>query len=411
MKQILFILFCLFSISTFGQLKVRGNSARINNIELKYDSLSNITLSRQDNLKQYIGQDIVFMPRHNDSDLNIYNYATFIKEQPDTIWIKNRKGKKKVKEGRDFILDYYYKSAYIKDQVVFMGNYASHYGYNSIKVLTGYYTPSYEIEGRKFHIENISKVKHALEHVIFSLVDSDNNRFSWDVTLPSFILSPLPLPVYIDGYIKKITDMLVNKRFIIPDYSDKYFNTINSFNALDLSTLKGSRIVGEVEVYDIVLYGLKNNFLVPQLLLRDNKNNEYSIDLTEAPSFRDYLLDGSIQQKETFGFHKVFNKYDLDLFIPYETYHSRKKQTEEEEKISFEKKMNRLIKTYGKETAMLMLLEKVEIGWTKEMCIEALGLPEDVNTSIGAWGEHEQWVYPNSIYLYFENGILTSIQQ
>lgn len=43
------------------------------------------------------------------------------------------------------------------------------------------------------------------------------------------------------------------------------------------------------------------------------------------------------------------------------------------------------------------------------MCIESWGEPLDINTTTGSYGTHEQWVYGTS-YLYFENGILTTIQ-
>lgn len=51
----------------------------------------------------------------------------------------------------------------------------------------------------------------------------------------------------------------------------------------------------------------------------------------------------------------------------------------------------------------------VRIGWTKEKCRLSWGTPRDINKSTYAWGTHEQWCYYSS-YLYFEDGILTSIQ-
>lgn len=47
---------------------------------------------------------------------------------------------------------------------------------------------------------------------------------------------------------------------------------------------------------------------------------------------------------------------------------------------------------------------------TNAMARESWGLPEDINRTVGAWGVHEQWIYPGNVYLYFENGILTSWQ-
>jgi hypothetical protein len=58
--------------------------------------------------------------------------------------------------------------------------------------------------------------------------------------------------------------------------------------------------------------------------------------------------------------------------------------------------------------------KKIHIGMTDEQVKTAWGKPYKINTSTGTWGEHEQWVMHDSInsdYLYFENGILTSIQQ
>lgn len=68
-----------------------------------------------------------------------------------------------------------------------------------------------------------------------------------------------------------------------------------------------------------------------------------------------------------------------------------------------------LINKYGSSNANLILEGKVKIGMTAEMCREAWGSPYDINKTIGSWGIHEQWVYDGS-YLYFEDGILTSIQ-
>lgn len=52
---------------------------------------------------------------------------------------------------------------------------------------------------------------------------------------------------------------------------------------------------------------------------------------------------------------------------------------------------------------------EVFIGMTEDMVLLSWGAPKDKNRSIGSWGMHEQWVYSSS-YLYFEDGILRSIQ-
>ena len=75
-------------------------------------------------------------------------------------------------------------------------------------------------------------------------------------------------------------------------------------------------------------------------------------------------------------------------------------------------KFERLVPKYGKATAKMMVEGKVRIGWSKQMCRESWGEPDDINRTTGSWGTHEQWVYGDIYcdYLYFENGVLTSIQ-
>lgn len=54
---------------------------------------------------------------------------------------------------------------------------------------------------------------------------------------------------------------------------------------------------------------------------------------------------------------------------------------------------------------------KISIGMTKEEVLERWGEPLDINKTTTQYGASEQWVYPNNQYLYFEDGVLTSIQQ
>ena len=77
-------------------------------------------------------------------------------------------------------------------------------------------------------------------------------------------------------------------------------------------------------------------------------------------------------------------------------------------KLAQEKK-DRLIKKFGKENGEKINSGSYWIGMTKDMAIESLGNPETVNSSVGSWGVNEQWVY-YSLYLYFDNGVLTSYQ-
>lgn len=76
------------------------------------------------------------------------------------------------------------------------------------------------------------------------------------------------------------------------------------------------------------------------------------------------------------------------------------------------KPIERIMEKLGcdEETATIIHKGQVRIGMTAEQCREAWGRPRDINRSTGSYGVHEQWCYGGHNYLYFEDGILTSVQ-
>jgi hypothetical protein len=72
--------------------------------------------------------------------------------------------------------------------------------------------------------------------------------------------------------------------------------------------------------------------------------------------------------------------------------------------------LTRLEKQQAAATAAEKRKEGVAIGMSKEDALaSSWGKPRKINSSHYRWGTHEQWVYDGG-YLYFENGVLTSIQ-
>ena len=52
------------------------------------------------------------------------------------------------------------------------------------------------------------------------------------------------------------------------------------------------------------------------------------------------------------------------------------------------------------------------IGMTaEEVRNSTWGEPEDINRTTTDYGVYEQWVYSNYRYIYFDNGIVTAIQE
>ncbi|WP_424962280.1 hypothetical protein [Ekhidna sp.] len=75
----------------------------------------------------------------------------------------------------------------------------------------------------------------------------------------------------------------------------------------------------------------------------------------------------------------------------------------------YESKIKRLTKKYDAKTATKLANSEIWIGMTSEMIIDSIGRPNDINRTVTSYGVREQWVYKD-IYLYLEDGVLTSYQ-
>ena len=80
-----------------------------------------------------------------------------------------------------------------------------------------------------------------------------------------------------------------------------------------------------------------------------------------------------------------------------------KKKKEKKERLAY------LKKKFGKD-AEKILNGNCWIGMSKSALLESLGNPETINKSVSKWGINEQFVYSYSVYVYLENGVVTSYQ-
>jgi len=95
-------------------------------------------------------------------------------------------------------------------------------------------------------------------------------------------------------------------------------------------------------------------------------------------------------------------------------YHKKLEEQEKIEKEEFERQQKArrqfLTQEYGLDDGELIFNRKVKIGWIKEKCLESWGKPKEINRTTTLNIVHEQWVYTLKKYLYFDNGVLTAIQ-
>lgn len=173
-------------------------------------------------------------------------------------------------------------------------------------------------------------------------------------------------------YISALTDSLLNKEVYLSSGTKSGFYLCENI---------GIENIGTNEPYYDYVITLKQNEKVIKLPIQNDMSH---IVLADVYREKQRIKEEKRQKKEA--------EYQAML--------------EKEER---EYKAN-LIKKYGKRNALLILENAVQIGFTKEMCVEAWGEPYDINRTVTRNSIHEQWVYGIGRYLYFEGNILTAIQ-
>lgn len=133
--------------------------------------------------------------------------------------------------------------------------------------------------------------------------------------------------------------------------------------------------------------------------------NVYS-DLTKKNAYTEYYLIIGKNNKLYISTDKEKNlvlyevQYDNKKILKYKMEEYSSTATMKLKKID---KDNTLPKT--------TYIKEPTIGMTKEEVKNSTwGSPQKINTTTTRYGVHEQWVYSGHKYLYFDDGILTSIQ-
>lgn len=168
-------------------------------------------------------------------------------------------------------------------------------------------------------------------------------------------------PFIVVGFYEKLKKQAIGQKFV-------FGSTHRMFGDEQLDINTGEVIVFEVgkewTCYDVTI---EEKYFNLSLLLKDNNNQTLSInyDIAIGPN----------------KYNNVFTDKEADKF-----------------------------KTkFGQSNWLIILQGKVKIGMTKEMCKISWGEPTRINETITNGKKSEQWVYSDN-YLYFSNGILTTIQ-
>ncbi len=393
-----------------------------------YDSTANIrTGGDAAYYESLVGQRILFYPRDIHADLRPAAYFNFLAETPavvrvDTVWL--RKPRRKVRP-EDFRIDTLYSDTYrprfYKDETTAAcgcTTMESHVlGRNLFPTApeTGWFTPAETIEGKTFEIIGLKTHRIQGEAFrVFRLRSEEGETLYWyaHTGKDKTNLRDEYYPVVVEGLIEKYHAAYVGREFFLTKRKPEAPGYVSGYFGLQAKTMQGEEnrlnFGTELKCIDLRLIGDGTGYAVPAFVFERKEDSvRIYIPLCRYPT--PFGVEGY-----TLGSDRAFME-EL-IFTPSEEVYAQRaeearKRAEarlQQEKEQKERKAA-LYRKYGKATAELILEGKVRIGMTREMCREAWGSPEDINTMSGSWGVHEQWVYGTNSYLYFYTGTLASI--
>jgi len=202
---------------------------------------------------------------------------------------------------------------------------------------------------------------------------------------------------------------LINKQKELSNHIKILTDSIKSIE-LKISELKSrevKKIVTDSTLKAMVKSGAKiKNIASPlgELIIRLNEDKEVVIIDYEDGYF-------SVCAESVCGYMNDFwlKKDDkIEEFIKTKKTEKRRLKAKNK-KAAYDELQEKYIKKYGQKTYNKLKKGLYWLGMTNEMARISLGSPKKVNSNVGSWGNHEQWVYDKS-NLYFEDGILTSYQ-
>ncbi|MCY7779104.1 hypothetical protein P9D47_05635 [Bacillus haynesii] len=153
---------------------------------------------------------------------------------------------------------------------------------------------------------------------------------------------------------------------------------------------------------------LRNVFEKDYYFIASVYKKEKELKETHSGTYDDYSYMSAMLDKVVY----MENHNDLKIEQFKEMNDRRLKSAKKEQEILDEKERkeekNEKLDAMNDRTANP---KEVSIGMTtEEVLTEGWGRPIEINTTVTSNGKREQWVYKGNKYLYFEDGVLTSIQ-
>ena len=416
----------LFTISSNlnAQITIRENNI-IEKAVLKprtFDSLSNISMQKRFiDYKQFIGYKLFFLPTSK-------KFKSDYVERINFLTTKN--SKEIVKSGKIPFEEVHLYSRYtnMKLKGIQLEQYEGwKKKYENIdKEETNIYEPQFyhsktdptdgkisgeigtlleKVEGKYFTILDIV-IKPYSEKEYLKLEDIEEDELEWRVavkvtlknnetndTIQWNIKQAREInrhPFYLTSYFEKRQKLHLHKNLV----AMKDIENLIDVNTGEIVNIKKGQKwnCSEISFTD----SKKSKYIMPFYFLK-NGTNEINIDLEEIDN-------------EKFITEEEFNRIELEKKKKEEQKIKEEQERVKKEQENIKQHKNYCLNKFGQKLGSYIADNKVIIGMTKEMCETSWGMPIDINRTILRGLTHEQWVYGWATYLYFDNGILTTIQ-
>lgn len=216
-------------------------------------------------------------------------------------------------------------------------------------------------------------------------------------------------PIYeelFDGY-PLIPSNIRYSEFYSDDSKEKLMNEINPTHPLVES--KGLNMIFDEECNSLHKDGGDNI----ERLLRD-RNKEYDFLYDYYSNF--LLIEGDSIVVEFDNMEKVKNIFKLtdesgNTLSPSDVLYEEARQRSIVNKKEREESIKEFERERAKEKRKEEEEKRVRIGMNYDEVKNRWGKPNDINTTTTKYGVTEQWVYPNGKYIYFEDGVVTTIRE
>ncbi|MBQ3070674.1 MAG: hypothetical protein IJD12_03180 [Tidjanibacter sp.] len=238
----------------------------------------------------------------------------------------------------------------------------------------------FTIDGFEYKVHCVSySSKWRLNKVVFKLRDENKKKYKWelDCALPTRCADFSYKDVLHVGYYEKLKQQFVGKSFI---YTDRVEHILLYSSIRDTKTDESVDLQEGEEWKCVDIQLVDSGYSMPLCAILSDSNG------------REIMV---IIENSTPSISEVIKVTSIPRFM---------------EKSEFVKWSDSLIEKYGLENALAIICRDVKVGMTEQMCIEAWGEPKKKNTTFIEGVVSEQWVYGSGLYLYFDNGILTTIQ-